>query len=306
MTAVSTPGDAPPAVDTTINPWRGGALVAVAVTVLLWASAFIGIRYAAEHLSPGPLALLRLAIGTVALGAMALVRRDRMPRGRDWGLIAIIGVLWFGVYNVALNAGEQIIDAGTASMLINTSPILIAILAGIFLREGFPLPLVIGIAIAFAGSVVVGMTSEGDEGAGAPIIGVLLCLLAAVVYAVSVVIQKGVVQRVSAIQVTFWACAIGMVSTTPWTGQLISELSVAPAAVTWTVVYLGIFPTAIAFTTWAYALRTLPVGPLGATTYVVPALVIGMSWLILAEVPTWGAVIGGVMCLIGVAVARRR
>ena len=73
--------------------WRGGPLAAVIVTVVLWASAFIGIRYAAPYLSAGPLALLRLAVGTAALGVLALVRRSPLPKGRDWLPIIAIGVL---------------------------------------------------------------------------------------------------------------------------------------------------------------------------------------------------------------------
>lgn len=284
--------------------WRGGPLVAVIVTVVLWASAFIGIRYSAPYLSAGPLALLRLAVGTGALGVVVLIRREPLPKGRDRFLILLIGVLWFAIYNVALNAGEQSVDAGTASMIINISPILIAVGAAWVLKEGFSKSLGIGLAIAFAGSIVVGFASS-HEGGSEPVIGVLLCLLAAVVSTISVLLQKGVLQRVSAIQVTFLACATGFVCTLPFVSQLVHQLSTAPASVPWTVVYLGLFPTAVAFTTWAYALRSIPAGRLGITTYAIPVLVILMSWTLLSEVPPWGAIVGGVMCLAGVAVVRR-
>lgn len=284
--------------------WGVGPLIAVIVTVVLWASAFIGIRYAAPYLSPGPLALLRLAVGTGALGAIAAVRRDPLPRGRDWWPIIVIGVLWFGVYNLSLNWGEQLIDAGTASMVVNISPILIAVLATIALKEGFSRSLGIGLAVAFAGSVVVGFAASGGRSTD-PVLGVALCLLAAVVYATAVVVQKPVLKRVSAIQATFLACAIGFVCTLPFGPLLGRELADTPPSVVWAVVYLGLFPTAIAFTTWAYALRSIPAGRLGVTTYAVPVLVILMSWVLLAELPTLGAVIGGLMCLAGVAIARR-
>jgi drug/metabolite transporter (DMT)-like permease len=285
--------------------WRGGPLAAVIVTVVLWASAFIGIRYAAPYLSAGPLALLRLAVGTAALGVLALVRRSPLPKGRDWLPIIAIGVLWFGVYNVSLNAGEQVLDAGTSAMVVNIAPILIAVGAALMLKEGFTARLGVGLVVAFAGSVIVGIASS-HGGSTRPVVGVLLCLLAAVVYAFSVILQKGVLQRVSAIQVTFLACAVGLVCCLPFGPQMFNELADAPAGVPWAAVYLGIFPTAIAFTTWAYALRTIPAGRLGVTTYAVPVIVILMSWLMLAEVPTWGALAGGVLCLAGVAVARRR
>ncbi|MEO7127030.1 MAG: DMT family transporter [Nakamurella sp.] len=287
------------------STWQRGPLIAVVVTIVLWSSAFIGIRYAAPYFSAGPLALLRLAVGTGALGAVALARRDPLPQGRDWFPILTIGVLWFGVYNVALNAGEQVLDAGTASMVINISPILIAVGAAWILKEGFTKSLGIGLVVAFAGSVVVGFASSG-EGSSAPVIGVLLCVLAAVVYAISVILQKGVLKRVSAIQVTFLACATGLLCTLPFAPQLVGQLTVAPASVTWSVVYLGLFPTAIAFTTWAYALRSIPAGRLGVTTYAVPVLVVLMSWALLSEIPSWGAFVGGFLCLAGVAIARRR
>ena len=70
------------------------------------------------------------------------------------------------------------------------------------------------------------------------------------------------------------------------------------------MVYLGVFPTALAFLTWAYALARTTAAKMGATTYVVPAIVIAMSWLLLAEVPGWLTLVGGVLCLAGVAISR--
>ncbi|MBV8999100.1 MAG: DMT family transporter, partial [Solirubrobacterales bacterium] len=106
---------------------------AVALTVALWASAFVAIRYADRELSPGALALGRLLVGSLALGLLVLVRREPLPDRRSLAGIVVCGVLWFGVYNVALNAAETRIDAGTAAMLVNIGPILIAIFAGVLL-----------------------------------------------------------------------------------------------------------------------------------------------------------------------------
>ncbi len=117
----------------------GLVLAAVLVTVMAWASAFVAIRALGEAFSPGALALGRLVVGAVALGAVMLARRAWVrPSGREWALVAVCGVAWFAVYNVALNAAELHVDAGTAAMLVNTGPILIALLAGGVLGEGFP------------------------------------------------------------------------------------------------------------------------------------------------------------------------
>jgi hypothetical protein len=98
------------------------AWVAALVTVVLWVSAFVGIRAAGEDLSPGPLSLARLLVGSAALGAFVLFRRERFPARRDLPAIAMCGVLWFGLYNVVLDAAERLVDAGTASMLVGVRP----------------------------------------------------------------------------------------------------------------------------------------------------------------------------------------
>ncbi len=125
-------------------------------------------------------------------------------------------MVWFGAYNVALNAAEQLVDAGTAAMLVNVGPILIALFAGLFLGEGFPPRLVVGSAIAFGGTIIIGLaTSEGSVDASAPI-GIVLCLVAALAYAAGVTIQKPILGRVAAIQVTWLACCVGALVTLPF------------------------------------------------------------------------------------------
>ena len=109
-------------------------------------SAFVAIRHLGDDFSPGALSLGRLLVGALCLGVVALSRGLPRRPGRDWPvLIVVIGVLWFGVYNVALNAGERRVDAGTAAMLIQVSPVLIALLAAMFLGERFTVYLGIGL-----------------------------------------------------------------------------------------------------------------------------------------------------------------
>ena len=169
-----------------------------------------------EDLSPGALALGRLLIGTAVLALLLLGRGWVRPTRREWALIAVCGVGWFGIYNVALNAAEQHLDAGTTAMLVNIGPILIAVFAGLLLGEGFPRWLVAGIAVAFAGVVLIGIATRGAE---TDLVGVVLCVVAAVTYAGGVVAQKPVLRRLPGLQVTFPACAIGAVCCLPWAGR---------------------------------------------------------------------------------------
>jgi drug/metabolite transporter (DMT)-like permease len=278
-------------------------LLAVSVTVLAWASAFIGIRAVGEDLSPGALALGRLAVGALVLGLLLARRGWVRPTAGEWRLLAVCGIGWFGVYNVALNAAEQHLDAGTTAMLVNIGPVLIAVIAGLLLGEGFPRWLVIGLAIAFCGVLLIGFATRE---AGADLLGVVLCLVAALTYAIGVVSQKPLLRRLPALQVTFTACAIGAVCCLPWAGALVTDLAAAPASSVLGMVYLGAVPTALAFSTWAYALGRMNAGRLAVTTYLVPPIVVLLGWALLDEVPPGLAFVGGAVCLLGVAVSRRR
>jgi drug/metabolite transporter (DMT)-like permease len=280
------------------------ALVAAFVTVGLWASAFVGIRDAGHHISPGALSLGRLVVATLALGALALARHEPLPSRSDLPRVALFGLLWLGAYNVLLNAAERHVDAGTAAMLVNVGPILIAILAGVLLGEGFPRNLFAGCAVAFAGAILIGVATS-ERGLGS-FTGAALCLGAAVAYAFGVVVQKPLLGRNSGLTVTALGCATACVACLPFAPQLLHDASHAPvSAVAW-IAYLGLVPTAIGFTTWAYALSRTSAGKMGAFTYLVPPLAVLLGWIVLSESPPALALAGGALCLAGVAITRRR
>lgn len=284
-------------------PHRWLPIAAVLTTMVLWASAFVGIRHLGHDFSPGSLSLGRLLTGTLALALLALPQGLPRPNGAQWLRIVTIGVLWFGVYNVSLNAGEQRVDAGTASLILQVSPILIAVAAAAFLGERFTRNLAVGLVLAFAGVAMIGLSGRGDGGADP--VGVVLCLIPAVVYSTSVILQKPLVAQLSAVHVTWLACTVGMITCLPWAGALVDDIRAAPTSSTWWLVYLGVFPTAIAFTTYAYALRHMSASSLGVTTYAVPPIAILMGWAFLGETPPTIAYAGGALALFGVWVARR-
>jgi drug/metabolite transporter (DMT)-like permease len=289
------------AVSRTGNDWR--AVAAAGVTVVAWSSAFVSIRSAGHHYSAGALALGRMLVATAAVMLLLAIRGEGVPRRGAWPGIAISGVLWFGLYMVLLNWGEQRVDAGTAAMVISIGPILMALLGARLLHEGLTRPLVAGMAVSFAGAVLVGYSQSG--GGQASVLGVLACAVAMVSYACAAVAQKPALRYASALQVTAFGCLVGAIACLPFAGQLLDGIREAPAGATANMVYLGLVPTALAFTTWGYALARTTAGRMGATTYVVPAIVVVMSWLLLGEVPGWFTVLGGLLCLAGVAVARR-
>jgi drug/metabolite transporter (DMT)-like permease len=279
-------------------------LVAVAVTLVLWASAFVAIRHLGHDFSPGPLSVGRLAVASLVLGLYAARRGLLRPSRGDWWRLVTIGSLWFAVYNLALNEGEQRVDAGTAALLIQFAPVVLAVLAATFLGERFTRELGLGLVVALAGVALI--TLSRPEGGDRDLLGVLLCLVAAVSYAISLTVQKPLMSRLPAGQVTWLACTTGLVLCLPFSGDLAREVGDAPAASVAWLVYLGLFPTAVAFTTYAYALTHMDASRLGVTTYLVPVITIVMAWVLLDEAPAPLAYVGGALAMAGVALARRR
>ena len=190
-------------------------------------------------------------------------------------------------------------------MLIQVSPVLIALLAAMFLGERFTTYLAPRPGPRVRRRRPDRHRRLGDGGSR-DLLGVVLCLLSAAVYSISLILQKPLVARLPALHVTWLACTVGAVACLPFAGQLVDDTRAAPTSSIWWVVYLGVFPTAIAFTTYAYALRHMTASSLGVTTYLVPPITIVMGLVFLDEAPPTIAYVGGALALVGVAVARRK
>ncbi|HEY6396825.1 MAG TPA: DMT family transporter [Solirubrobacteraceae bacterium] len=280
------------------------ALAAALLAVLLWASAFVAIRYVDRWLAPGALALGRLLIGSLGLGVVVLIRREPLPGPRVMARIALCGLLWFGMYNVVLNEAELRVDAGTTALLVNTGPIIIAILAGPLLKEGFPPRLLLGCLVSFGGAALIAAAASGTGAQGGW--GAVLCVVAALAYAGGVIAQKPALRSASALSVTWLACTVGAVCCLPYAPELVTQVGRGQASTVGWVIYLGLAPTAVGFVSWAYALSRTTAGRMGSTTYLVPPVTVLLGWVLLGEVPPALALPGGLACLAGVAISRSR
>lgn len=279
-------------------------MAAMAVTLVLWSSAFVAIRHLGHDVTPGALSLGRLLVAALALSVL-LARSRRSRMNRDEVLVLVVcGVTWFGIYNIALNDSERRIDAATAAMLVQIGPIVVALLAALFLGERLTGWLLAGMGVAFAGVVVIGTAMRGEG--GSDLSGVLLALLAAVTYAIGVVTQKVLLRRLSGIEVVCYACWIGVVVCLPWSGDLVGVVRHGDGADLAWIFYLGLFPTALAFSLWAFALRYTDAGKQAITTFLVPLITAVMAWVVLDEVPPPLAFAGGALCVVGVLVTRRK
>ncbi len=278
-------------------------LVAIAVTLLCWASAFAGIRATLDAYTPGEIALLRFLVASAVLAVYAVLTRMPFPKAQDLPAIAFIGFLGVTAYHVLVNYGELTVTAGAASLLVNTTPIFTALLATAFLGERLSLRRWIGIAVSFTGVVLI----AGGETKGLSLdLGAMLILLSAVCISFYNILQKPYLKKYSALQLTTYIIWAGTIFLLPFLPSLIKAVPVAPINATLTLVYLGIFPSAIAYATWSYILAQIPASRAAALLYLVPVLAIVVAWVWIKEVPTVLSLIGGTIVLSGVVLDNTR
>lgn len=263
----------------------------------MWASSFIVIRSAGNHFTPGAMALLRLGSASTALLALLAARRVRLPRSpRILAGVLAWGIAWGAVYTFVLNTAEMHIDAATAAMLVNIAPLIVAVASTKLLGERLTGRLIAGLLISFSGVALIAATTSTGRLSG---VGVVLGVLAALLYAGSVLAQKPLLAHIDSVSMTaigFWAATLVCL---PFAGELASGLSTAPAGAIAAVVYMGVLPTAGAFLLWGYALTHLGAGVLSSSSLVVPAVTLVLAWVLLAEVPPPLAAAGGALCLVG-------
>ena len=290
-----------PTVPTRAAPPAWLPVAACGVTLVIWASAFVVIRHVADDVSPGAVGAGRLLVAALVVLPLVLRRGWVRPDRREWTLLVVGGVGWFGIFNLALNAGERDVDAGTAAMIIQIGPVIVALLAVPLFGERLHAWLIAGMLVGFSGVAVIARGSSTD--ADASLVGVLLVLVAAAMYAVGVLTQKVLLRRIPSVQVVFVMFVLGALTCLPFSGDLPSIVA-AGGSELWWIVYLGVLTTAVAYTTWAYALTHTDAGALSLTTFLVPAIATLIAWLTIDDVPPPLSFVGGALAIVGVLMTR--
>ncbi len=295
------------------SAWRGGVelpiardwkpFFAVAATLLLWASAFAGIKAGLSAYSPGQLALLRFLVGSASMAVLARLKGFGLPELKDIPRILAVGFLGFTVYHVSLNYGERTVSAGAASLIVSFTPVMTALLASFFLRERLRFLGWAGIAVSVSG---VALISFGEGGAVALDPGSLLILLASLGSSLYNVFQKPLLKRYDPIAFTTYSMTAGTLFMLVFLPGLAGAISRAPLDATLSVAYLGVFPGAIAYSTWTYALSRMPASRLATTLYIAPVLAIAIAWLWIGEIPTLLSLLGGAITLAGVVLTNTK
>jgi drug/metabolite transporter (DMT)-like permease len=271
----------------------------VFLTIVLWASAFAGIRAGLASYTPENIALLRYLTASIVLGAFGVVTKMPLPRRQDLPGIIGAGLAGFTVYNLALNYGEQRIEAGTASLLVASAPIFVALFAGVFFHERLRMWAWLGILVSFVGVAIISVKPANGLRLS---VYALLVLLAAIVQSIYTVGQKPFLKRYSPLQFVSYAIWCGTFFLLVFAPGLIRQMQTATLNATLAVVYMGIFPGVIGYAGWSYVLVRLPASRAGSFLYFTPLAAIFIAWFWLGELPGLSALVGGCFIIMGVVI----
>lgn len=276
---------------------------AVAFTIVSWASAFPFIRIGLQGLAPLPLAAARFATAALLVIAWLAYRRPPLPAWRDGLRFVLCGFLGIALYNALLNTGEKTVAPGAASFIVNTLPIFTALLAAVFLGERFNRWGWLGSLVSLAGIAVIARGQPGGLTLGA---GSTLILGAALCSASYFVLQRRLIPVYGALTCTAYTLLAGAVLLAPWLPGAVNSLGSAPHGTLQAVLVLGVFPAALGYATWTFALGYFGAARAANFLYLTPAVATALSAVLTGERPGLATLCGGLMAIAGVVLVALR
>jgi drug/metabolite transporter (DMT)-like permease len=271
----------------------------IVLSIVFWASAFVGIRATLNEYNPIELAVFRFMVASITLVIVAFIKRIRIPTKTDMPLILLIGFILFLNF-ISLNYGALTITAGEISFILNISPLITALLAYIFLNESISIHFVIGLSFSFIGVTLISLNIYSGFFFKP---GILFIILASITWAIYLILQKPLLKTYSPIEVTIYTIWIATVLMLPFGMSVFQAIQSSSVGSTIAVIYLGIFPTVIALLCWSAVLSRIEVSRASIFLYVVPAITIVIGFLWLRELPSLISCIGGIITITGVIIA---
>src|SRR5437867_3360301 len=180
----------------------------VVVPGLIWGASFLFIAEGLEAVAPMGVTFVRIAIGFVTLSLVPSARRPILRE--DWTKTAALGVLWLAFPLSMFPFAEQHVSSALAGMLNGATPIFAALVASLLARRTPSRKVALGLAVGFAGAVLIALPGLSGLRMGAQTRGVLMILSALVSYAFAYSLARPLQQRNGALPVIWRALGVAL------------------------------------------------------------------------------------------------
>lgn len=281
---------------------KGMIVIALLSTIVLWASAFAGIRVALDSYTALQVAVLRNLIASIVLIPYAIFMRFGVPQLRDIPGIFLLGLVGFALYTISLNMGQRTVSSGAASFIISAEVAVISMLAAILFGERINAIGWAGIVLCIVGVGIISATSSGGIQVTMDALFVVIAMICLSTYSV---MQKLFMARYSASTLTTYAIWGGTICLLPFLPDAFVSIAESTHKANIALIYLGIFPTVIAYTTWAYVISKIPASKAGAFLTIIPFVATIIAWLVVGEVVTVSSILGGLIIIVGVVLVNQ-
>jgi drug/metabolite transporter (DMT)-like permease len=280
-----------------MNTTRLKFLLGVLVVLSLWSFAYPAMIIALDSFHPESLALLRFIIASLALAVFAYIKKIRLPDKKDFLIIFLCSLFGIAVSQLMLLNGQKTTDAGTASLLMNTYPVFVAVFSSLIFGEFISYTKWVGILISFSGILIVSLGRSGhlyfDHGT-------IMLLGCAIIVGLYDLEQKELMKKYKPHELICYFVWIGTIILMLFSNMLFKDIIYATPKAIFSAAYLGIFSSVIASLLWANLLRKNSVCTLSNCSYFTPFLSMFLAFITIHQTPTIYTVIGGVVVVLGV------
>lgn len=271
----------------------------------VWGASFIATKVALKDISPITIVWMRFAMGVIILGlAVALRKQFALPNKNEWGYFALLGFLGITFHQWLQSNALKTSEASTTAWIVATTPVFMALLGWLILKERLNGIKTIGILLAFIGVLLV--VSDGNLASisigkfGAP--GDILILISSINWAVFSALSRRGLKKYSASLMIFYVMLLGWIFSSVLFigGENYVEIAVLSVNGWLGVLFLGVFCSGLAYIAWYDALQALSTAETGVFLYIEPLIAMVVAFFILGEPITVASVFGGGVILFGV------
>lgn len=280
--------------------------------VLVWGATFIATKIALREASPATIVWIRFGMGTVILGIVVAARKQfALPERNEWLYFAMLGFLGVTFHQLLQATGLQTAKATTTAWIVATTPVFIAILGWLALKERLNGIQILGIVMAAFGVLLIVSKGDipalftGEEGT----FGDVLILISSVNWAVYTILSRRELARHPAARMMFFVMLLGWIFINIWIfgfGPGVGEIAALTASGWGAILVLGIFGSGLAYIAFYDALQEIPASQLGAFFNVEPLVTTVLASVMINEAITVITLVGGAIIILGIWLVNRK